>query len=71
MENANKKIKLLLICFQLNILDILLSFFFIGQSLFLIEECDMTWKYNFIQIRLLFMKNELTQVIFALHQEIL
>ena len=28
MENADKKIKLLIICFQLKIVDILLSFFY-------------------------------------------
>ena len=33
MENADEKIKLLIICFQLKIVDILLSFFFMGQSL--------------------------------------
>ena len=31
MENADKKIKLLLICFQLKIVDILLSFFLLAS----------------------------------------
>ena len=40
MENADEKIKLLIICFQLKIVDILLSFF-LWASLYLVQTFGM------------------------------